>query len=376
MIIDMIPPEAALRVGILGAGTISDTHARILKRVPGVSLVAVCDKERSRAAILQRNREIPEIYESSGSMLKNANLNVVHILTPPLFHAETAIECMESGCNVFIEKPLCISLSECHRLHLAASHHARKLGVNHSDTWMRSFLQLIREIRNCRLGRIEHVTVCYNFPLPDLSAGRHGHFLFQKVGNLVFELGSHPNSLIYRLLGKVVTVSTVASGPTTLSSGLPFYDTWQASLTCERGTAQFFLSVGGGYGDFWLHVVGQDGVAMVDLRRDILRLTEKTRFTPPFDDLRDAVGTIRSTFGGAVRHSFDYLLAVWDPEDALRVSPMYRSINAFYEALRNGQAPPVGIEEGTAVVAACEAIVQSGQRFLEETVVHEYTATR
>ena len=356
-----------LRVGVLGAGTHADWHARILKKIPGVALRAVCDTELSKASQLQQRWGIPQAYASLDRMLESGELDVVHVVTPPQFHAACAIECLEGGCHVFLEKPAAVSVSECEQIAAAMARSGRKLGVNHNLTFNPAFLGLLRAVQERRLGRIENVTVFFNMPFRLPSAGRH--WMFQNIGNIVYEAGPHPFSLVYRLIGKVRHASTVVSRETVLPNGRSFHGAWQTSLLAERGTAQCFLSFGTEYMDLWIHVVGQDGAAFADLRRNTLRVSEKSRFLPPVDDLLDSLRGGAPICRQGISNFANYALGFLGlkPPGDLFYTTMQGSMSAFYDALGAGKDPAIGLEEGQGVIEACAAVIKDGERFVTES---------
>ena len=77
--------------------------------------------------------------------------------------------------------------------------------------------------------------------------------------------------------GRVKAASATVSDELTLTNGASFFRTWQGSLVCERGNAQFVLG-SGGYHTATAYVVGEDGEAFVDIRRNTVRLSENTRY--------------------------------------------------------------------------------------------------
>ena len=76
-----------IRAGLVGAGYISEYHAMALQKLPGVVLAGICDLDRARAATIAERFGIPGAYGSLKEMAAAARLDVVHVLTPPAFHA-------------------------------------------------------------------------------------------------------------------------------------------------------------------------------------------------------------------------------------------------------------------------------------------------
>ena len=369
--------DAPLRVGLLGAGVISAPHTLALQNIPHARLVAICDQDVAKAQALGRKCRVNSIFDSLPEMLAQAKLDVVHILLPPSAHADAALECLAAGVHIFVEKPFCLSARECAAVEQAAARANRLAGVNHNLTYMPGILRLFDEIRALRLGAVEHVTVAYNLMMPALAAGQHGHWMFGAQERLLLELGPHPLSVICRLLGPATASATALDGYWNLNNGQPFYDTWQTSLVCERGTAQMLLSVGRDYLNTWVHVIGQDGEAFVDLRRNTLRISEKTKYMRT-DNLVDAWRNSRGLMADGLRNFRSYI------QGAIGLKPAYElqnisvggSIGAFYHALVTGTEFPANAAEGTAVVGACESIIESGSQFIENQGAYANVASR
>jgi predicted dehydrogenase len=347
-----------LRVAILGAGTIAETHAEVLAGIPGIERAAICDMQFSKAEAFRDKMGLPAAYSSLETMLAEVQPQVMHLAVSPRAHAATALTCLEAGAHVFVEKPFCLSSEECHRVAAAAGLKA-KVGVNHNMVFHPAVTRALNAIRDGRVGGIEHATIAFNIPMPELQWGPYSHWLFQSSENIVFETGVHPLSIVHRLFGRVLEMQTLCSGEKVLPSGVRFYTTWQLSMRCERGTANVLLSFAAGFHDMWLHIQGEDGICHADLRRNTVFLSEKSPALRPNDDLRDA---LRAAFGIArdgVRHYKNYIFSCLKQKVPYptQYASMDASIRAFYDALRQGVNPPVSLPEGAAVVHACEMAV-------------------
>src|SRR5579859_2883778 len=99
------PPEARVRVGILGAGYISQAHLRALKNIPQVEATAICDLNQAKASQIARTWNVSQVFGRLEDML-DSGVDVVHVLLPPARHAEAALECLRGGADVFLEKPM------------------------------------------------------------------------------------------------------------------------------------------------------------------------------------------------------------------------------------------------------------------------------
>lgn len=99
----------AIRIGIIGAGTMARDHADALARVDGGQIVAIADP------LLERAQQIAAAHHAAAyadyrDLLDH--VDAVWIVTPPFMHREQAETCAAAGKHLFIEKPLALTLAD------------------------------------------------------------------------------------------------------------------------------------------------------------------------------------------------------------------------------------------------------------------------
>lgn len=364
------PQEASrgpLRVAFLGAGEIATTHLAAVRRLPNVSIAAVCDLDARRARAFQEAGGISESFTDLDAMLGRVAPDVVHVLLPPSAHAPAAERCLDAGSHVFVEKPFCVTVEECRRVREAAARAGRQVGVDHNMVFIPAFVKALDAVRACRLGAVEHMTVAVHLPMAVVHAGPHRHWMFAATENLMLEAGAHPVSAICRVLGRVEQAGTAVSGEMTLGNGTRFFRSWLSGLVCERGTAQLTLAVGGGYHAAQAHIIGEDGEAVVDLRRNTVTVTEKTPYIRA-DDFVSVRGKAKALAAQASKNFLEFGLgsAGLRREYSVQTASVTNSLADFYDAVRAGRAPTVDGAQGEAVVEACYRIVEGAVRFAEQ----------
>jgi predicted dehydrogenase len=101
------------RAAIVGTGGIAHAHAQALLGSGGrASLVAVADVDAGRASEFAGKFDVPRGYTSAQELLREEELDFVHLCTPPQLHAPLAIACLEAGVTALVEKPPTLSLAE------------------------------------------------------------------------------------------------------------------------------------------------------------------------------------------------------------------------------------------------------------------------
>src|SRR5206468_391891 len=149
------PGPAKYRVGLVGAGYISEYHVAALRRLPQVEIVGVCDLNAARAAALAERFGLTA-YPSLAA-LGEAGANVVHVLTPPHTHAQVTLEALELGCHVLVEKPLAEEVEDCRRIARSAKEKGLRVCVNHSLLFDPQVRRALDVVRSGKLGKVVSV---------------------------------------------------------------------------------------------------------------------------------------------------------------------------------------------------------------------------
>jgi predicted dehydrogenase len=110
------PAGGKLRVGIVGAGDISQYHLAAWRRLDQVELVAVCDRDAQRARNRAQTFGIPLTYTSAAEMLAAERLDVLDVATWRQTHGELVRLAADHGVHVLCQKPLMPTLAEAEQL--------------------------------------------------------------------------------------------------------------------------------------------------------------------------------------------------------------------------------------------------------------------
>jgi len=105
--------DDALRVGVIGVGRQGREIMGELGKIPGVSVVAVCDVDERRLASGLRRASGATGYATVREMLDSGGVNAVVVATPTHTHREVAVECIKSGVHAYLECPLAHTREDC-----------------------------------------------------------------------------------------------------------------------------------------------------------------------------------------------------------------------------------------------------------------------
>ena len=100
-----------IKSAIVGTGFIGPAHLEALRRIPNVEVVALVEVNQALADEKAKQLGIPRAYVFE-EMLKQDDIDVVHICTPNFLHYSQAKAVLEAEKHVVCEKPLAISLQE------------------------------------------------------------------------------------------------------------------------------------------------------------------------------------------------------------------------------------------------------------------------
>lgn len=101
-----------LKIGIIGAGTISEFHIESYLKNPDVKIVAICDVNIDGAKAKAEKYSIPEYYSDYKEILSNKEIDAVSIATPTFTHKNIVVEALKAGKNVLCEKPPAMNYEE------------------------------------------------------------------------------------------------------------------------------------------------------------------------------------------------------------------------------------------------------------------------
>ncbi|MGD8782299.1 MAG: Gfo/Idh/MocA family oxidoreductase [Ignavibacteria bacterium] len=101
------------RIGIIGLGGISQiAHLPVLSKLHNIKIEAIADIEKNRLYSIAEKYNIANTYTDYKEMLAGNNLDAVIIATPTNTHKDIAIDCLNNGKHILIEKPIARTLEE------------------------------------------------------------------------------------------------------------------------------------------------------------------------------------------------------------------------------------------------------------------------
>ena len=105
----------SLGVGVIGVGAWGKNHVRVFSELEDVNLVAVTDRDSSRAKMLAKKHNATH-FTQTDDLFKRDDIDAVTICTPTVTHADLALEAVAAGKHVLIEKPMTDTVQQAQRI--------------------------------------------------------------------------------------------------------------------------------------------------------------------------------------------------------------------------------------------------------------------
>ena len=328
------------RVGIVGGGGISDTHARAAREIDGVEIAAFYGDNFEKTSQLGR-RYGGAVYPDFESFLKNRPMDLVIIGSPSALHADQGIAAARQRLHVLTEKPIDVTVAQADALIAECERAQVKLGVCFQD---RVAPEIARLKQLIDAGRIGKPIVCSGYVKwyrpPDYYANSRwrGKRALDGGGALMNQ-GVHTVDLLLWLMGDV---ERVYAKTVTALHQIEVEDTVVATLEFRNGavgTMEVGTSIYPGY-QRRVEVSGSEGTIVMEHDRIVAA------------DLRTPDPTLVSQSAGDTNASASSPI-VSD------VSGHRRLIEDFLQAIDTGGSPVCDGREGRRSVKLIEAIYES-----------------
>ena len=232
-------PET-LRWGIIGTGGIARRFVADLALLPDAEVVAIGSRTAAGAAGFGDQFGISRRHASYADLVADPEVDVVYVATPHPFHAEHALQVIDAGKPVLVEKPFAMDAGEARMIADAA----RDAGVFCMEAMWTRFLPHMTRLREMLaagvLGEIVALSADQGIrfePDPD-----HRLFAPELGGGALLDLGIYPFSFASMVLGPAETVRAAATpaftGVDQTTSAVLTYPTGaHALLVCTSGAA-------------------------------------------------------------------------------------------------------------------------------------------
>ncbi len=211
-----------IRAGVIGVGYLGKFHAQKYAGMEGVELVGVVDVDPDEAAAIAAQYGCAAFTDHRDLL---PLVDVVSIVVPTSYHHQVALDCMDAGVDILLEKPITITLAEADDLCARAEAQQLILQVGHLERFnpalqsMQKFLTTPIFIESTRVAPFKNrgvdVDVTLDLMIHDLE--------------IILSLVDSPLQSIHASGASVVTATTDIA-----NARLVFANGATANLTASR----------------------------------------------------------------------------------------------------------------------------------------------
>ena len=289
--------------------------------------------DAGKAKALELAPEIP-VSSSLENVLQDETIKAVALATPAETHAEIAILAMMEGKDVFVEKPMSLTLEDAQKMRETAQAEGRILMVGHLLEYHPAVLKLRDLIDSGELGKLNYI-----------YSNRLNFGKVRTEENALWSFAPHDVAVILRLMGES-PVEVSATGGSYITEGLA--DTTVSNLRfANESRAHVFVS--------WLHPFKEQRLVVVGDRKmvifnDVAPLGEKLKLYHNSVELDGTMPILKKEDAQFVEH--------------LETEPLREECRHFLECISRREKPLTDASSGIEVLKvlhACqESMVQNG----------------
>jgi len=353
-----VPEARPLRVGVIGTGVIAQVmHLHYLAELADLfQVTAVCDIVAENASACADRYGIGAAYTDWRDLIAQPP-DAVLVLTSGS-HAPMAVAAAQAGLHVFVEKPMCFSVTEGKAMVAAADEAKVTLMVGYPKRYDLSYARFAQEagdVKDARLLRVTtmespfrpylaHYPLLAPAPLPDEVANK---LWAESDANITAAIGPADDAerRIYQgvLLDTLVHELNTVRGLLGEPDSLDYVDLSEESVTVLLRFGSVRVAI------HWLDL---PGIARYQMEFALYAPDRRVTLTFPSPYLRNEPCTLVVEGGdpGTARS--------WRSEEIVGYDSAFRrELEAFHTCVRTGAVPATSGRDGLADIALCEAII-------------------
>ena len=357
----VIDTAKKLKIGIIGAGWIAEAHIDMYRKMPDVEIVAVADLIPGKAEALCERYGVEGVryYLSGHEMLEAEELDAVSVCTYNCQHAPCAIDALEHGCHVLLEKPFTVTLDEAVAVMRAEKKSGKILSLGFQPR-MGVNMQMIKKIVDSgELGKVYYLQAGggrrSGIPTP------YGTTFIQKdTGGIgaIGDIGTYSLDMLLHAVGdpKPLTVSGYTSNFFGVRpESYPWHPEYAEKFEVDDFAAGFIRLEGGIILDFrisWAMHMDTCGDALILGTEGALRIPSTECWN---GDFPKPLKVYKKVAGQEI----SYEVPRCEDDDFGKM--FYGKVRSFLDAIKNGGAAPVPSSQIVYNQAIIDGIVRSNE---------------
>lgn len=352
--------EKMTKVGIIGCGGIANgKHMPSLAKVKNCEMVAFCDliSERAEAAAKKFGTPNAKVYTDYRELLKDAEIDVVHVCTPNRSHSFITVDALEAGKHVMCEKPMAINSAEAKKMLDAAKRTGKLLSIGYQNRFRDDSQYLKQEVEANTFGDIYYAKAT---ALRRRAVPNWGVFLneYEQGGGPLIDIGTHALDLTLWMMNNYKPKYCVGTTYHKLNRDADQGNAWgnwdPEKFTVEDSAFGFIVMENGAT------IVLESAWALntLDVREAVTSICGTKAGADMTDGLR--INGIRNGRQYVFQPSFEAGGVAFN-DGLAGESPADREERLWIEATRGGAAPITHPEQAYCVTRILEGIYESAK---------------
>jgi predicted dehydrogenase len=230
-----MPPVRSVRWALVGCGDIAEKRVvSAIQTARNSELSACIRRDSARLQEFQLRHRIPKGYVDYMELLSDPEIDSVYVATPVVNHCWQTIQAAEHGKHVLCEKPMAMTVAECHRMVDACRRNEVKLGVSYYRRFYPVVLKIEELLNGGVLGELLLVrtTLVEHTKPGDLRPLAWRFIPEQAGGGLLMDMASHRLDVLVMLFG---LPRSVAAFTNTRILKIPVEDTGSLLMCYSSG---------------------------------------------------------------------------------------------------------------------------------------------
>ena len=199
-----------IKAASVGLGWWSDELAKSIQGKSKKIKIVSCYSRSKRKRVNFSKKFKTEYHNSYNALIKDQNIDAILLTTPHSLHAQHAIQALQNGKHVFVEKPMATKSVDAQKMLLAIKKHKKTLAVGHNRRFSSAF-NYIKNLNNRnKIGKILHIDA--NFSAPGALNYTKNFWRANRKespGGAIAGLGIHMIDLMCFFGGKIKSVQSL-----------------------------------------------------------------------------------------------------------------------------------------------------------------------
>jgi len=334
--------EGNCRAAVIGVGRMGRHHARIYPQLEGVELVAVVDRDASRAAEVAAGAGCQSFTSVEAMLEAGVEADAVSVATPTKSHLAVASLFLERGVGCLVEKPLATDADQARQLEALAARSGAVLQVGHTERF------------NPAIRAVEKVEITPRY----IEVDRVSPLTFRSLDvGVVMDLMIHDLDIVLSLAGSPVR-DVIATG---VRAVWEHEDVANARIVFESGcVANLTASRLAFKTERKLRLFAEQAYVSIDYQARegvIVRLHDQAVL---LKKVQSALMAGQDLSDLNYREMVQIEKLTMDPAGG-PADPLTAELTAFVRSVRTGEPPAVDAAAGVAAVETAQRVIQAAQ---------------